>query len=326
MNLTKYKWLNDIFNNINFENLPHGIIINGPNGIGKHILAEHICTHLILNNSKQSTVDHNKLINTNSHPDVYVLDKDKLGVNDISRRKGSKHWDEEKGFKDIISFLNLTPSMASNKVAIIHNAEIMTPEAQNALLKSLEEPAPFSYIIMTTNRPRSLNQTIYSRCQLINIKNLSPRNIDIWLSETGITEYTAMDFPSFATPFNILEDIQNNNQNSYKEFVSVLEKFLFDQTDQTQSLKEINDIDLNFIQKINYLIEFLKILLTSRITSTKLSGSYSIFNKTNFNKLKISNILNELNNLRYDFYTVTSINETYVLNYFFSQLKVSIKQ
>ena len=42
--------------------------------------------------------------------------------------------------------------------------------------------------------------------------------------------------------------------------------------------------------------------------------------------LKISNILNELNNLRYDFYTVTSINETYVLNYFFSQLKVSIKQ
>ena len=114
--------------------------------------------------------------------------------------------------------------------------------------------------------------------------------------------------------------------NSYKEFVSVLEKFLFDQTDQTQSLKEINDIDLNFIQKINYLIEFLKILLTSRITSTKLSGSYSIFNKTNFNKLKISNILNELNNLRYDFYTVTSINETYVLNYFFSQLKISIKQ
>ena len=100
----------------------------------------------------------------------------------------------------------------------------------------------------------------------------------------------------------------------------------FDQTDQTQSLKEINDIDLNFIQKINYLIEFLKILLTSRITSTKLSGSYSIFNKTNFNKLKISNILNELNNLRYDFYTVTSINESYVLNYFFSQLKVSIKQ
>ena len=34
-----------------------------------------------------------------------------------------------------------------------------------------------------------------------------------------------MDFPSFATPFNILEDIQNNNQNSYKDFVILIDKF-----------------------------------------------------------------------------------------------------
>jgi len=326
MNLEKCTWLNDIFKTINFDNLPHGIIINGPSGVGKHILANKICEYIILNKSQRSSDDHKHLIKTESHPDFYVLDKDKLGVNDISRRKGAKNWDDEKGFRDVISFLNLTPSLAKNKVVLIHNADIMTNEAQNALLKSLEEPASFSYIIMTTNRPRSLNQTIYSRCQLLNIKNLTTNQINDWLSDIGITEYTAIDFPSFATPFNILEDIQNDNHNSYKDFVTFIEAFLFNKSDQTQTLKDINDININFIQKINYLIEFLKILLKSRVMGDDLSGSYQIFNKANFNKLKISNIIDELNSLRFDFYSVSSINETYVLNYFFSQLKISIKQ
>ena len=163
MSIEKYKWLNDIYIDINFKNLPHGIIINGPSGIGKNILANKICESIIINPSENSSRDHMSLIHNNSHPDMYVLDKDKLGVNDISRRKESKNWDDEKGFRDVISFLNLTPSIAKNKVALIHNADLMTNEAQNALLKSLEEPASFSYIIMTTNRPRSLNQTIYSR-------------------------------------------------------------------------------------------------------------------------------------------------------------------
>lgn len=326
MNIEKYKWLDDIYNDINFKNLPHGIIINGPSGIGKHILANKISVNIITNLSENNPIEHINLINNNSHPDMYVLDQDKLGVNDISRRKGTKNWDDQKGFRDVISFLNLTPSIAKNKVALIHNADIMTNEAQNALLKSLEEPASFSYIIMTTNRPRSLNQTIYSRCQLLNIKNLTTNQINEWLSDIGITEYTAMDFPSFATPFNILEDIQNDNHNSYKDFVISIEAFLFNKSDQTQTLKDINDININFIQKINYLIEFLKILLKSRLIGNKLSGSYQVFNKANFNKLKISNIIDELNSLRFNFYSVSSINETYVLNYFFSQLKISIKQ
>lgn len=326
MNIEKYKWLDDIYNDINFKNLPHGIIINGPSGIGKHILANKISVNIITNLSENNPIEHINLINNNSHPDMYVLDQDKLGVNDISRRKGTKNWDDQKGFRDVISFLNLTPSIAKNKVALIHNADIMTNEAQNALLKSLEEPASFSYIIMTTNRPRSLNETIYSRCQLLNIKNLTTNQINEWLSDIGITEYTAMDFPSFATPFNILEDIQNDNHNSYKDFVTSIEAFLFNKSDQTQTLKDINDININFIQKINYLIEFLKILLKSRLIGNKLSGSYQVFNKANFNKLKISNIIDELNSLRFNFYSVSSINETYVLNYFFSQLKISIKQ
>ena len=90
--------------------------------------------------------------------------------------------------------------------------------------------------------------------------------------------------------------------------------------------KYINDLDMNFISKINYLVEFLKILLKSKLTNESLSGAYESFNSKKFSNLKISNIIVELNDLRHDFYNVSSINETHVLNYFCSELKQSIRQ
>ena len=79
------------------------------------------------------------------------------------------------------------------------------------------------------------------------------------------------------------------------------------------------------ITKANYLIEFLKILLKSKLICEPLSGIYKRFNTSNFNNLKLSNLINELNELRFDYFKVPQINETHVLNYFFSELKNSIK-
>lgn len=323
MNLNQCRWLNDVFDSINFENLPHGIIINGSTGIGKKILAREIANNILLNFKKDNNFKHQVLFDKNTHPDFYLLDKDKIGVNDISRRD---KWDEEKGFRDVVTFLTMTPSISKNKVVLIMNADLMNNAAQNALLKSLEEPAPYSYIIMTTNRPKALNQTIYSRCRQININNLSVIETNHWLEKVGVTDYNAMDFPSFATPFNILDDIQNDNHNSYKEFILLMNDFMFSKIDQPQAIKLFTDIDINFIGKINFLVEFLKIILASKLTNNQLSGAYKNFNIAKFSNLKISNIIDDLNNLRFDFFNVSSINETHVLNYFFSELKVSIRQ
>ena len=49
MSIEKYDWLIDTYNQINFTNLPHGIIINGPAGIGKKILAKEISQKIISN-------------------------------------------------------------------------------------------------------------------------------------------------------------------------------------------------------------------------------------------------------------------------------------
>ena len=162
MKISKLKWLNHIYNGINFNNLPHGIIISGPSGIGKKILANKISKDLLINkNNKSDDID------LSNHPDFFTLDKDKILLHHITYREDK--WDDEKGQRNVNDFLSVTPSIAVNKVVLILNAQTMNNSSQNALLKSLEEPAPNSYIIIITDRPKSLLETIYSRCQIINI-------------------------------------------------------------------------------------------------------------------------------------------------------------
>ena len=205
MSIEKYDWLNDIYNQINFNNLPHGIIINGPSGIGKKILAREISQKIIANFNDGLDPQNQSLFNSDHHPDFYLLDREKIYLKDIIKQKQeSKYWDDEKGYKDVVSFLTLTPSISKNKVVCIMNADSMNEESQNALLKSLEEPASYSYIIMTTSRPKSLKQTIYSRCQVINIPHISAYKIDEWLIKHGITDYSSTDFPSYSMPLNIV--------------------------------------------------------------------------------------------------------------------------
>ena len=318
MKISKFKWLNDLYNGINFKNLPHGIIISGPSGIGKKILANKISKDLLINkNNKSDDID---LLN---HPDFFTLDKDKILLHHITYREDK--WDDEKGQRNVNDFLSVTPSIAVNKVVLILNAQTMNNSSQNALLKSLEEPAPNSYIIITTDRPKSLLETIYSRCQIINIPNVTQKITNEWLIENGISDINSNDFPSFSTPLSILNDIQNDDHHNFRDFINIISEYLDNKLDLNLTIKNISSLEIDLIMKANYLIEFLKILLKSNLLSEDLSGIYKKYNSLKYNNLKISNLINELNNFRYDFFKVPQINETHVLNYFLSEIKNSIK-
>jgi DNA polymerase-3 subunit delta' len=321
MKLSDLDWLDNIYKSINLENLPHGIIINGPKGIGKEIFAKELASELLLN--KNTLLQDCDLLDANNHPDYFILQKDKILLHHITFRKTK--WDEEKGQRNINDFLGITPSIAINKVALILNAQTMNNECQNALLKNLEEPAPNSYIIMVTDRSNVLLETIYSRCQIFNIPNLSSKEMNAWLSKRGISEINFNDFPSFYTPLKIIEDIENDRHLIFKKFITAISDYINNKSDIGSLIKDLSSMDINLITKTNYLIEFLKILLRSKLLSEEMSGIYKIFNSSNFNNLKISNLINELNNLRDDFYRVPQINEIHVLNYFLSEIKNSIK-
>lgn len=65
--------------------------------------------------------------------------------------------------------LYLKPLKGSGKAIIIHDAHTLTPEAQNALLKVLEEPPPQTYIILATENKDAILPTILSRCAIIDL-------------------------------------------------------------------------------------------------------------------------------------------------------------
>ena len=298
----------------------------GQKGVGKRSLVKDLSKHILLHELNESVLnEHSKLIDSKNHPDFYELDKDVIKVGDISRRKDDK-WDSEKGKRDAISFLNLTPSISNNKVLLLHNVDNMTLAAQDALLKSLEEPAAFSYILITTSRPHSLKSTIYSRCQTINIKNPSREEVDHWLNDQGLSDFSSLDFPSYYTPIQILDAINTDNAKIFREFIQLFSLYLGDKLTQNEFIKDFGDYDLTMIEKLNFTIEVLKILLSSKLCNRELGGVYSEFNKFLFSNLKISNIINDINDLKFNFYKVKSINETHIFNYLFSDIKTSFRQ
>ena len=89
--------------------------------------------------------------------------------------------------RELISIINRTSNQGGCKVAIIHEADRMRKEAANAFLKTLEEPPPDTFILLTTSRPYSLLATIRSRCLLVRLpkeKNLeSDQDWETWKND-----------------------------------------------------------------------------------------------------------------------------------------------
>ena len=317
-------WLHNPFNNINFENLNHSIIINGPEGIGKKLLTKKIISTLTnLNNVSLNEEDVN--------PDIFILNRDKILINQISYRenknkKTKPKWDELKGKRDLLNFIALSPVKAKNKVAALINADKIERRTQNVLLKTLEEPPDHAYIILTTSRPRVLLDTIYSRSHVINLKPLSNEDKDLWLKSIGLSEYNSYDFPSYYSPIQIYNEIANNNQSNFKEFITILDRHFSRSESQKNIIKDIMDMDIDAMIKLNFFVEFLKIILESKLRNVTLSGIYKTFALYSFSNLKISNLILEINQMRQDLYSVPQINEGHMLNVIMSELLISFKR
>ena len=317
-------WLHNPFDNINFENLNHSIIINGPEGIGKKLLTKKIISTLTnINNVSLNEEDVN--------PDIFILNRDKILINQISYRenknkKTKPKWDELKGKRDLLNFIALSPVKAKNKVAALINADKIERRTQNVLLKTLEEPPDHAYIILTTSRPRVLLDTIYSRSHVINLKPLSNEDKDLWLKSIGLSEYNSYDFPSYYSPIQIYNEIANNNQSNFKEFITILDRHFSRSESQKNIIKDIMDMDIDAIIKLNFFVEFLKIILESKLRNATLSGIYKTFALYSFSNLKLSNLILEINQMRQDLYSVPQINEGHMLNVIMSELLISFKR
>jgi len=163
--------------------LSHGLLLHGPQGVGKERFAAALAAALFCTNRGPSLracgeCNDCHLSRAGSHPDLHWVrllkdakgDKDKksIGVDQI---------------RQLSDELGMTSMRSGYRVAVIVPADLMTAAAQNALLKTLEEPAGRTVILLVTARPSRLLATLRSRSQRIEIARPDPESALGWLRE-----------------------------------------------------------------------------------------------------------------------------------------------
>ena len=116
------------------------------------------------------------------HPDLVLAEGWRLTKTGRPRAEPEIRVDQ---VRDLIGEIAGTPFEASRRVFVIDDAHTMNDSAQNALLKSLEEPPPRSHIVLVSSAPQALRQTIRSRCQLLRFGPLPRGTIEAVLLERG---------------------------------------------------------------------------------------------------------------------------------------------
>lgn len=155
--------------------LAHAYWITGPPRVGKTTLALGLAGELLRPAGWPGGLT--------AHPDLWLEDgPGSLGIDRIRGRDA----DPAEG-PTLQHFLSLSAFAGGAKVAVIANAERLTAEAANSLLRLLEEPPAESVICLTTSRPESehLPATLRSRCQEISTGPVEPALITPWLTSIG---------------------------------------------------------------------------------------------------------------------------------------------
>lgn len=173
------------------KQVSHAYIISGEKGMGKKTLANAFAKALVC---EAGYGDACKMcrsclqFDSGNHPDVrYVLHEKpgSIGVDDVRTQ--------------ITGDIMIKPYNGRYKVYIVDEAELMTPQAQNALLKSIEEPPAYAVLIFLTQSPEALLPTIRSRCILIRMKPVDSQQIRQYLMrEMEIPDYRAAVCSAYA--------------------------------------------------------------------------------------------------------------------------------
>lgn len=143
--------------------LPHALLIAGPAGVGKRLLADLLARSLLCHEAGADGLPCGRcqdchLVGVGNHPDLVRVGPDPEGKSD-EIKVGS--------IRELVESEGLTPTRGPHKVVFIDPADRMNPSAANALLKTLEEPAAGTLFCLVTERAYLLPATVRSRCQCI---------------------------------------------------------------------------------------------------------------------------------------------------------------
>ena len=155
--------------------LGHAYLFSGPDGVGKTLFAIELAKVLLCRSGSEQACDQCpdcRMADHGQHPDLHITEA--MGVSRVIKIDQAR---------EVRRILHLMPVQADRRIVILREAERMAEPAGNALLKTLEEPAAFALLILTSAQPGVLLPTIRSRCQEIRFGPLSPDQVRQVLSD-----------------------------------------------------------------------------------------------------------------------------------------------
>ena len=296
--MKNFPWIDKKISSIDLNNLSHALIIEGQEGVGKNQICQYLINGLLTEKNSQN------LIKNNSHPDLFCINNETLISYFQREDKGRLKRNTKKipvGFiREAIDFVMLKSGLSKNKILFIDGAENLTISSQNALLKTLEEPPQNTYIIIQSNRFKCLNQTIYSRCQLIHFNNVLQDELYSWAEDILQNKNDKSVIPGYMTPKKVSQLIEDGSFEDLK-VLSIYLDSLFNKGIDGKVISDIIDLNIDFNEKLNYIIDF--------------ALSISKEGTSNIHPVRLSDFIEELSNFRENLFEINSLNQRYALNH-----------
>jgi len=237
-----------IINSIKMDKVPNAYLFSGIRGVGKTTAARIVAKALNCNNGienlcQNEMCEHCKAISNSNHMDVLEMDAaSKTGIDDV---------------RDLIEFSKYGPSVAKFKIFIIDEVHMLSKQAFNGLLKTLEEPPSYLKFIFATTEMRKIPITVISRCQRYDLKRVKSDLLLDFLKKISILEKGKISE-------NALKLIVKISEGSVRDSLSLLDRALI-----TQKIEQ-KELDLESAQKIfgyfdkSHLIELMKLIFQGK--------------------------------------------------------------
>ena len=231
---------------INENHILHSYLFSGIEGIGKKLFAIEFAKKILCieqNDEQENCLSCLKFKSSN-HPDFMILEPE----NNVIKIEQIRNMQEKISEKPIVS---------KKKVYIIVDSDCMTKEAQNCLLKTLEEPPEYATIILTTANESKLLNTIKSRCIKVKFNRLLENEINQYLKQNEIVvneeNYIKISQGSIGKLLDIKED-----EDVYNQVNIVLENI-----DKNTLIDILNKAEILYIQKdkIQEILDYINIYL-----------------------------------------------------------------
>ena len=232
-----------IYNAIKNDNSTNAFLFTGIRGIGKTTFARIVAKALNCENAIegkcQNKCDNCVSITSSNHIDVLEMDAaSKSGVDDV---------------RELIEFSRYPPSVAKFKIFIIDEVHMLSKQAFNALLKTLEEPPKYLKFIFATTEVKKIPITVLSRCQRYNLSRVKFDELFNYLKKILIKEKRVVEDSAIKLIVKISEG-------SVRDALSLLDRATISSNGKSVTFENVQKI-FGYVDKSSY-IDLLEIIFS----------------------------------------------------------------